>query len=152
MTTTVHGLDGIRSLAGTDLGTTDWLQVTQERVDTFAEATGDHQWIHVDVERAKAGPFGSTIAHGYLTLALVIPLFAELLEVDGVTMGLNYGLEEVRFPSPVPVGHRVRMAGRVTTVEDVPGDGVQVHVAVAIEVEGVGKPACIAEAVYRYYA
>jgi acyl dehydratase len=152
VTTIVHGLEGLRALAGTDLGTTDWLQVTQEQVDMFADATGDHQWIHVDVERAKAGPFGSTIAHGYLTLALVIPLFSELLQVTGVTMGLNYGLEKVRFPSPVPVGSRVRMAGNIARADDVPGGGVQVHVTVTIEVENVQKPACIAEAVYRYYA
>ena len=152
MTTTVHGLDGVRSLAGQDLGASSWLDITQERVNTFADATGDHQWIHVDVERAKTGPFGATIAYGYLTVSLIIPLFVELLDIQGVGMGVNYGLDKVRFPSPVPVGSRIRLHGSVSSVDDAPGDGVQVHVDFTVEVEGSPKPACVAQAVYRYYA
>jgi acyl dehydratase len=152
MTTTTHDLEGLRSLAGQDLGTSSWLEVTQERVDTFADATGDHQWIHVDPERAKAGPFGRTIAHGYLTVSLVIPLFVELLDVQGVAMGVNYGLDKLRFPSPVPVGSRIRLRAAVDAVDDVPGNGVQVALDLAVEVEGSEKPACIARALYRYYA
>jgi len=152
MTTTVHGLDGVRALAGQDLGTSSWLDVTQERVNTFADATGDHQWIHVDVERARTGPFGGTIAHGYLTVSLLIPLFVELLDIQDVGMGVNYGLDKLRFPSPVPVGSRIRLHGAVSSVDDVPGDGVQVKLAFTVEVEGSEKPACIAQALYRYYA
>ncbi|WP_329791630.1 MaoC family dehydratase [Lentzea sp. DG1S-22] len=151
-TTVVHGLEELKSLAGRDLGHTDWLQVDQGRVDTFAAATDDHQWIHVDPERAAAGPFGGTIAHGYLTLALLIPLMGELLEVAGVRMSLNYGLEKVRFPAPVPVGSKIRLLGRVESVEDVPGDGVQLTVDFTVEIEGSEKPACVARAVYRHYA
>ena len=152
MTTTVHGLDGIRSLAGQDLGTSSWLEVTQARVNTFADATGDHQWIHVDAERAKSGPFGATIAHGYLTVSLIIPMFVELLDVQDVGMGVNYGLDKLRFPSPVPVGSRIRLRATVPSVEDVPGDGVQMRLDFTVEVEGSEKPACIAQALYRYYA
>ncbi|MEU8659596.1 MaoC family dehydratase [Actinoplanes philippinensis] len=152
MTTTVNGLDGLRSLAGKDLGHSDWLEITQERVNTFADATGDHQWIHVDVERATAGPFGAPIAHGYLTLSLVIPLFTQLLRVEGITMGVNYGLEKVRFPSPVKVGARIRLAASVVGVEDVAGNGVQSVFDFTVEVEGSAKPACVARPVYRHYA
>ncbi|MCG8927279.1 MaoC family dehydratase [Lentzea sp. CC55] len=151
-TTVVHGLEELEALAGHDLGHTDWLQVDQGRVDTFAAATDDHQWIHVDPERAATGPFGGTIAHGYLTLALLIPLMGELLEVTGVRMSLNYGLEKVRFPAPVPVGSKIRLLGRVESVEDVPGDGVQLTVGFTVEIEGSEKPACVARAVYRHYA
>jgi acyl dehydratase len=152
MTTTVNGLDGLRSLVGQDLGHSEWLEITQERVNTFADATDDHQWIHVDVERAKGGPFGGPIAHGYLTLSLVIPLFVELLTVEGITMGLNYGLEKVRFPSPVKVGAKIRLAAKVVSVEDVPGNGVQSTFDFVVEVDGQDKPACIARPVYRHYA
>jgi acyl dehydratase len=151
MTITVNGIDEIKALAGTDLGTTDWVEITQQQVDQFAEATGDHQWIHVDPERAKDGPFKTTIAHGYLTLSLLVPLYNQLLRIEGVSMGINYGLDKVRFPSPVPVGSRVRLSGRVVSVEDVPG-GVQTKMAFTIEVEGSDKPACVAEAIYRQYA
>jgi acyl dehydratase len=151
MTTTVHGLDGIRALAGKDLGTSSWLEITQERVNTFADATGDHQWIHVDVERAKRGPFGGPIAHGYLTVSLVIPLFVELLDVRDVTMGVNYGLDKLRFPAPVRVGSRVRLHGAVASVEDVSGNGVQVSLDFTMDVDGSEKPACVAKALYRYY-
>ncbi|MFJ6939693.1 MaoC family dehydratase [Streptomyces sp. NPDC101132] len=152
MPTTAHGLDELKALTGADLGRTGWLDITQQRVNTFADATGDHQWIHTDPEKAKDGPFGRPIAHGYLTLSLIIPLFGELLEITGTTMSVNYGLEKVRFPSPVPVGARIRLHGAVGTVEEVKGNGVQMPLTFTVEVEGTGKPACVAEAVYRHYA
>ena len=136
MTVIANGLDELKALAGTSLGHSGWLEVTQERVNTFADATGDHQWIHVDPERAAAGPFGGTIAHGYLTLSLVIPLFGELLEVKGVAMGINYGLNKVRFPAPVPVGARVRLAATLGAVEDAGVNAVQAVVDFTMEVEG----------------
>ncbi len=152
MTVTASGLDELKNLAGADLGQTGWLEVTQQRIDTFADATGDHQWIHVDREKAAAGPFGTTIAHGYLTLSLVIPLFGELLEVRGVSMGINYGLNKVRFPAPVPVGSKIRLAARLGAVEDAGVNAVQAVLDFTIEVEGSEKPACVAQALYRYYA
>ncbi|MCX2948767.1 MaoC family dehydratase [Lentzea sp. NEAU-D7] len=151
MTISVQGIAELRALAGQSLGHTDWLQIDQSRVDTFATATDDHQWIHVDPERAASGPFGGTIAHGYLTLALLIPLMSELLDVSGVRMSLNYGLDKVRFPAPVPVGAKIRLLGQVASVEDVPGDGVQLTVDFTVEIEGSAKPACVARAVYRHY-
>lgn len=151
-TTVVHGIAGLRTLAGKDLGTTGWLEITQGRVNTFADATDDHQWIHVDVDRAAAGPFGAPIAHGYLTVSLLVPLFAELLDARGIGMGVNYGLDKLRFPSPVRVGTPIRLHATVDSVEDVPGDGVQVAVDFTVEVEGSAKPACVARALYRYYA
>ena len=147
---TVTGIDELKGLAGQDLGHSSWLEISQERVNTFADATGDHQWIHVDVEKAKAGPFGGPIAHGYLTLSLVIPLFGELLQVDGVKMGVNYGLEKVRFPHPVPVGSKIRLNAKVVSVEDVPG-GTQSTFDFTVEIDGVAKPACVARTVYRQY-
>jgi acyl dehydratase len=152
MTVTANGLDEFKAMAGTDLGHTRWLEITQDRVSAFADVTGDHQWIHVDREKAAAGPFGGTIAHGFLTLSLVIPLFSELAEVRGVSMGINYGLNRVRFPAPVPVGSRIRLAGQLGAVEDAGVNAVQAVVDVTIEVEGGEKPACVAQAVYRYYA
>jgi acyl dehydratase len=151
-TTTVHGLDGLRGLAGKDLGASSWIEIAQDRVNTFADATNDHQWIHVDVERANEGPFGGPIAHGYLTVSLIIPMFVELLDVQDVGMGVNYGLDKLRFPSPVLVGSRIRLHGRVSEVEDVPGNGVQITLDFTVEVEGSEKPAAIARAIYRYYA
>ncbi|OQR62574.1 enoyl-CoA hydratase [Streptomyces maremycinicus] len=151
MSITVNGLDELKKLAGSDQGTSEWIEVTQERVDTFADATGDHQWIHVDPERAAAGPFGAPIAHGYLTLSLFIPLFTELLDVQGVTTKVNYGLNKVRFPSPVKVGSRIRLVGRLTEVEDVPG-GVQITVDGTIEIEGGAKPAAVLQSLSRFYA
>jgi acyl dehydratase len=147
---TVNGLDELKALAGKDLGHSSWLEITQERVNLFADATGDHQWIHVDVDRAEAGPFGAPIAHGYLTLSLVIPLFGEILKVDGVRMGVNYGLEKVRFPSPVPVGSKIRLNATVVSVEDVAG-GTQSTFDFTVEIDGVAKPACVARTVYRQY-
>ena len=152
MSTVVNGLAEITALAGTDLGRTGWTTVTQERVNTFADATGDHQWIHVDVARAAAGPFGGTIAHGYLTLSMVIPLFGELLEVTGVSMGINYGLNKVRFPAPVPVGSKIRLAAVIAAAEPAGGGAVQVTADFTVEVDGGAKPACVAQAIYRYYA
>ncbi|MEV0972920.1 MaoC family dehydratase [Microtetraspora glauca] len=152
MTITVNGLDEIKALTGGDLGRSGWLEITQDRVNTFADATGDHQWIHIDAEKAKDGPFGGTIAHGYLTLSLVIPLFNELLDIRGVTMSVNYGLEKVRFPSPVRVGGRIRLAATVVSVTEVAGNGVQMLLDFTVEVDGSDKPACVARAVYRHYA
>ncbi|MEV6851310.1 MaoC family dehydratase [Actinoplanes sp. NPDC051411] len=149
---TVNGLDEIKALAGRDLGRSDWLEITQDRVNTFADATGDHQWIHVDVQRAKDGPFGGTIAHGYLTLSLVIPLFTELLQITGTTMSVNYGLERVRFPNPVRVGSKIRLAATVAEVTEVAGNGVQMVLDFIVEIDGQAKPACVARPVYRHYA
>ena len=152
MTQTATGLDELRALAGADLGASDWFEVTQDRVNLFAEATEDRQWIHTDPERALSGPFGGTIAHGYLTLSLLIPLFNELLDVRGVKMSVNYGLEKVRFPAPVRVGGKIRLLGTVDSVEDVAGDGVQMALKFTVEIEGGSKPACVAKALYRHYA
>ncbi|MFJ5839332.1 MaoC family dehydratase [Streptomyces shenzhenensis] len=142
--------DELKAAVGEQLGYTDWLEVDQKRIDLFADATGDHQWIHVDPEKAAAGPFGTTIAHGYLTLSL-LPLFGpQLLRVEGATMGVNYGTDRVRFPAPVPVGSRLRATARITGAEDVTG-GVQLTVAFTVEREGGDKPVCVAESVSRYY-
>ncbi|MFG2312522.1 MaoC family dehydratase [Streptomyces sp. NPDC048566] len=143
-------VDELRGAVGEPLGYTDWVEIDQKRIDLFAEATGDHQWIHVDPERAATGPFGTTIAHGYLTLSL-LPLFGpQLIAVAGVKMGVNYGTNKVRFPAPVPVGSRLRSTAAITAVDDVPG-GVQVTVAFTVEREGGDKPVCVAESVSRYY-
>jgi acyl dehydratase len=143
--------DELESLVGTPLGATEWMDITQARIDTFAEATDDPQWIHVDPERAKDGPFGTTIAHGYLTLSLIVPLFTGLLDVDGVTTKLNYGLNKVRFPSPVKVDSRIRLVASITDVKAVGGGGKEITWAGTVEVEGSDKPACVAEPVYRFY-
>ncbi|MGW3647494.1 MaoC family dehydratase [Streptomyces sp. NPDC000878] len=151
MSITVNGIDELKKLAGSDLGTSEWIEVTQERINTFADATGDHQWIHVDPEKAAEGPFGAPIAHGYLTLSLFIPLFTELLDVQGVTTKVNYGLNKVRFPSPVKVGSKIRLVGRLADVEDVAG-GVQITVDGTIEIEGAPKPAAVLQSLSRFYA
>ncbi|WP_329268629.1 MaoC family dehydratase [Streptomyces sp. NBC_01451] len=151
MSITVNGIDELKKLAGSDLGTSEWIEVTQERINTFADATGDHQWIHVDPEKAAEGPFGAPIAHGYLTLSLFIPLFTELLDVQGVTTKVNYGLNKVRFPSPVKAGLKIRLVGRLADVEDVPG-GVQITVDGTIEIEGAPKPAAVLQSLSRFYA
>lgn len=146
-------LDSVAELeakVGEHLGYSEWREISQQRVDSFADATDDHQWIHVDQERAKAGPFGGPIAHGYLTLSLAVPLLAEILEVRGVKMGVNYGANRVRFPAPVPVGSRLRAGAALASVEDVAG-GVQVTMDVTFELEGGEKPVCVAQVVYRYY-
>ena len=148
---TFASIDDLRAAVGTDLGTSDWVDIDQKRIDVFADATDDHQWIHVDPERAAAGPFGTTIAHGFLTLSLLPRLGEGLSHVEGATMGVNYGLNKVRFPAPVPVGSRVRAHVRLLSVDDVPG-GVQVVTQVTIERESGDKPVCVAESVSRIYA
>ncbi|HCA88483.1 MAG TPA: dehydratase [Streptomyces sp.] len=143
-------LDELKSAVGEQLGHSDWLEVDQKRIDLFAEATGDHQWIHVDPDKAAAGPFGTTIAHGYLTLSLLPVFVPQLMRVDGVRMGINYGTNKVRFPSPVPVGSRLRATASVAEVTEVAG-GVQLTALVTVEREGGDKPVCVAESVSRFY-
>ena len=150
MATTVNGIDELKALQGQHLGHSDYVEITQEQVNQFAEATGDHQWIHTDPERAKAGPFGGPIAHGYLTLSLAPALLPQILQVGGISMGVNYGCGKVRFPSPVPVGAKVRAGAELVSVEDVAG-GAQVTMSVTFECEGAPKPSCVAEVIYRYY-
>jgi acyl dehydratase len=151
MARTVNGIDEVRALAGQDLGYSRWHDVTQEAVNLFADATGDHQWIHTDRERAKDGPFGRTIAHGYFTLSLAPMLLADIVRVEGTSMGINYGINKLRFPAPMPVGEKVRLGVKVANVEDVSG-GVQLTYAMTFEVEGQERPACVAEVVYRVVA
>jgi acyl dehydratase len=152
MTTTVHGLAELKTLVGRDLGHSEWFEIDQSRVDAFANATNDRQWIHVDPERARSGPFGGAIAHGFLTLSLLIPLWSEMVTVEGVATAVNYGLNKVRFPSPVPVGSKIRAAASLASVEDVPGNGVQAVIDFVVERDGSEKPCCVAQAVHRYYA
>jgi len=139
----------LHAAKGQHLGFSDWLEITQERVNQFADATGDHQWIHVDPERAKDGPFGGTIAHGYLTLSITNMFLSKLLRVPGASMGINYGANKVRFPAPCPVGSRIRMGCEILDVEDVAG-GVQVITRNTVEVEGDEKPVCVVEAISRF--
>lgn len=144
------GIDELKSNVGEHIGYSEWHQITQEQVNTFAEATGDHQWIHVDVERATAGPFGGPIAHGYLTLSMG-PMFSpQILTVGDISMGVNYGLNKVRFMSPVPVGANLRMGAKLVSVDDIAG-GAQVTMEFVFETEGAAKPSCVAECVFRYY-
>src|SRR5690606_17127339 len=135
---------------GEELGVSDWMVVTQEMIDKFADATGDHQWIHVDRERAEKGPFGGTIAHGFLTLSLTPVFMPQLVRYEGFSMGVNYGCNKVRFPAPVPVGSKLRARARVESVTDVPG-GVQSVVTLTFEVEGQEKPSCVATVLLRHY-
>jgi acyl dehydratase len=151
LTTTIDSVEGLKALVGQHLGYSDWIVVDQARIDLFADATGDHQWIHVDPERAREGPFATTIAHGYLTLSLLPWLLGQVLRVQGVGFGINYGCNKVRFPAPVPVGSELRAGASVASVEEVPG-GVQVALDVTVEVRGAGKPSCAAQVVYRYYS
>ena len=152
MTTTTTTLAELPALTGTELGTSDWVEVTQDRVNTFADATDDHQWIHVDVERAtRESPFGGPIGNGYLTLSLLIPMWSQVLIVTDVGMAVNYGLNKVRFPAPVPVGSKIRLTATLKDVEEVAG-GLQVTASAVIEAEGATKPVCIAEPVFRFYA
>jgi acyl dehydratase len=146
----VVDFDKLLTMAGADLGATDWLEITQDRVNLFADATDDHQWIHVDPERAKDGPFGAPIAHGFLTLSLLIPFWGELFDVEGVTTKVNYGLDRVRFTSPVKVGSKVRMVGQIAEVTEVKG-GAQIKVNATIEIEGQERPAVVAEFLARFY-
>ena len=150
MTTTVAYTD-VAGLAGTDLGYTDWLEITQDRVNLFADAVDDQQWIHVDPERAASGPFGAPIAHGFLTLSLATKFWTDLLDVEGVTTKVNYGLDKVRFISPVKVGSKVRMTAVIAEVAEIAG-GYQLTVDQTIEIEGGTKPAVVARGLYRFYA
>ncbi len=148
---TIHGAAGLRELIGEHLGYSDWMEITQERVNQFAEATGDHQWIHVDPERAKKeSPFGGPIAHGYLTLALGPVLMPQAMQVTGFKMGVNYGCNKVRFMAPVPVGAKLRLGIKLLAVDDIPG-GVQQTLEFAFETEGATKPSCVAEVIFRSY-
>jgi acyl dehydratase len=143
-------IEDVKGQVGQELGVGDWHTVSQDQINTFAEATGDHQWIHVDTERAKDGPFGGTIAHGYLTLSLIPTLGGGSLGIDGVKMGINYGLDRVRFVSPVPAGAKVRARRKLLEVTE--GKGyVQLKTEVTVEIEGQNKPACIAETLSRAY-
>ena len=149
--TTVDGVEGVQGLVGKQLGSSEWVTVTQEQVNLFADATGDHQWIHVDPERARAeSPFGGPIAHGYLTLSLVPSLLPQIVDITGFRMGVNYGTEKVRFPAPVPVGSRIRATATMESATPFEG-GIQMNMGVTIEVEGSAKPAMVATVVYRRY-
>ena len=152
MTTTTTTLSELPALKGSELGTSDWIEVTQDRVNLFADATDDHQWIHIDAERAKAeSPFGGPIAHGYLTLSLLIPMWSQVLTVTDSRMAVNYGLNKVRFPAPVPVGSKVRLTATLADVEEIKG-GYQLTVSAVIERENGDKPVCIAEPILRFYS
>jgi acyl dehydratase len=150
MTTNVNSIEELTALVGTHLGYSDYRTITQAEVNLFADATGDHQWIHVDPERAAQGPFGHTIAHGYLTLSLIPVLLSGMLKVEGVTMGVNYGTNKVRFTSPVPVGSEIRAGATLASAEEVP-NGVQIAMDVVVEVKGAPKPACVAQVISRLY-
>jgi acyl dehydratase len=143
--------DALLAAAGTHLGFSEWILVDQARINLFADATGDHQWIHVDEERAKAGPFGATIAHGYLTLSLTNLFLPQLIRVDNISMGINYGVNKVRFPTPVRVGSRLRGGAELVSIEPVDG-GVQCIIRITVEIDGSAKPACVVENVMRYLA
>ena len=147
----VDGADGLKALVGQHIGYSDWHEVTQEQVNLFADATGDHQWIHVDPERAKDGPFGGPIAHGYLTMSLAAHFLSQLVHVSNISMGINYGVDKVRFPSPVPVNSRVHAKGELLEAKEVPG-GVQATVRLTMEREGGDKPVAIVDAISRYLA
>jgi len=151
MTTVFEKPEDLLDAVGRQLGKSDWLTITQERIDQFAEATGDHQWIHVDPERAKDGPFGTTIAHGYLTQSLVNHFLPQIVDVRGISMGVNYGADRVRFPAPVPVGSRVRGSAELLAAEPVQGGGVQSTVRVTVEIEGSERPGCVIDTISRYY-
>lgn len=142
--------DSLLNAIGLSLGATDWLEVDQDRIDQFAEATGDHQWIHVDPERAKGGPFGATVAHGYLTLSLSNYFLPQLMRVENLQMGVNYGCDRVRFPAPVKVGSRIRGAGEITRVEALPNGALQAVVRVSIEVAGSERPGCVVDTISRF--
>ena len=151
MVRTVEGITGLKALVGEHLGYSDWVEIDQDRVNTFADATGDHQWIHVDPERAaKESPFGGPIAHGYLTMSLGPMLFPQIMSVSGIKMGVNYGCAKVRFPSPVPVGSKLRLGAELASVDDIPG-GAQVTMVFTFQVEAAPTPSCVSEVIFRYY-
>lgn len=150
MTTTFSSAVALEQALGRSLGVTEWLSIEQQRVDTFADATGDHQWIHVDPQKASEGPFGGTIAHGYLTLSLVNYFLPQLMQVENLQMGVNYGCDRVRFPAPVRVGARIRGSGEITQVETLANGAVQVVVRVTVEVEGSDRPGCVVDTISRY--
>ena len=151
MTTVFEHPSELAAAIGKQLGQSEWLEISQERIDQFADATGDHQWIHVDPERAKTGPFGTCIAHGYLTQSLVNHFLPQILEVRGISMGINYGSDRVRFPAPVPVGSRIRGSGELLGVETTKDGGVQAVVRVTVEIEGGDRPGCVIDTISRYY-
>ena len=150
MPTVIDGIDELREAVGRHLGYSEWLTIDQDRIDLFAEATGDDQWIHVDPVRAADGPFGSTIAHGYLTVSLSNLFLPQILTVEGVSMGVNYGVDKIRFPAPVPVGSRVRGGAELVEVSDV-GEGVQTLIRITIEIDGGDRPACVIDSLSRWY-
>ena len=150
MTTTFDNPAALLPAVGQQLGHSDWLEIDQQRIDLFADATGDHQWIHVDPERAAQGPFGATIAHGYLTLSLANLFLPQIMQVNNISMGVNYGCEMVRFPAAVPVGSRVRGSGEIISAEEVKG-GVQVVVRMTIEIQGSERPACVIDTISRFF-
>ena len=149
---TVVAFDEVKSLVGKNLGHSAWREITQDQVNTFADATDDHQWIHTDPERAAEGPFGAPIAHGFLTLSLLIPMWSELFDVTGVKTKVNYGLDKVRFTSPVKVGSRIRMTVTITDVQEVKGNGLHLVADGTIEIEGEERPAVVATFLNRFYA
>lgn len=149
MTTSLAGIAGIKENLGNHLGFGPWVEVSQERINQFAEATGDHQWIHVDVEKAKTGPYGKTIAHGLLTLSMIGVLAREVFRFEGFKMGVNYGYEKVRFPSPVPVGSKLRVGAKVISADEI-ANGIQTTLELTVEVEGASKPACVAQMIFRH--
>ena len=150
MTTVFKSPLELKDAVGTRLGESEWLEIDQERINLFAEATGDHQWIHVDPEKAKDGPFGACIAHGYLTLSLVNLFLPQIVDVQGISMGVNYGCEKIRFPSPVKVNSKVRGVGELVEVTEVKG-GVQATIRVSVEIEGSDRPGCVVDTISRYY-
>lgn len=150
MTTIFKQPQDLIAAVGTTLGNSDWLEIDQQRINLFADATGDHQWIHVDPDRAKDGPFGKCIAHGYLTLSLVNLFLPQIIDVQGISMGVNVGCERIRFPAPVPVGSRVRGCGELISVDEVKG-GVQSVLRVTVEIEGSDRPACVVDTISRYF-
>ena len=149
--TTFDSLDDLKQAVGTQLGPTDWITITQDQINAFADATLDNQWIHVDTERAKAGPFGAPIAHGYLTMSLASHFMSQLVRVSGISMGINYGADKVRFPAPVPVGSKLRGRGELLDAKEVPG-GVQATTRITIEIDGGDKPAAVVDTLSRYLA
>lgn len=151
MTKVFTSVDELLAATPGPLGAAEWFEITQERIDQFAQATGDDQWIHCDPERAASGPFGCTIAHGYLTLSLTVKDLPDIVRVEGISMGINYGVNKVRFPAPVKVGSRVRMVGALDEVTEVPG-GAQAIITVTVEIEGNDKPGCVVESISRFYA